>query len=255
MKRIHFSLLMSLCAVACGPVPEPTEAPTTLADGVATPAGHGADLTGVWTNDPPEETRAYQNSTFTAELPAMTPWAREQYDLARPTFGAKSVPDTGYAFCGNVTAADTTMPRAQAFREGILVHIDAVAALALPGAEYEGGDLRLPNGRHNGSPSARFWITLAPGAALPRHRHSRCEKVYYVVRGQGIAGAGADRAAVRAGHVHVIPQDVEHFLCNTDAAEPLEVIGVMTGAGSLEDSGYEVLGAVPVDERSLSGAA
>jgi mannose-6-phosphate isomerase-like protein (cupin superfamily) len=168
--------------------------------------------------------------------------------------GAKSVPDTGYAFCGDVTAADTTMPRAQAFREDILVHIDAVPALALAGAENEGVDLRLPIGRHNGSPSALFWITLAPGAALPRHRHSRCEKVYYVVRGRGVAGAGTDRAAVRAGHVHVIPQGVEHFLCNTDAAEPLEVIGVMTGAGSLEDSGYEVLGAVPVEDRSLSGA-
>jgi hypothetical protein len=55
--------------------------------------------------------------------------------------------------------------------------------------------------------------------------------------------------------VHVIPQGVEHFLCNTDAVAPLEVVGVMTGAGSLEDSGYEVLGAVPLEERPLSGAA
>jgi mannose-6-phosphate isomerase-like protein (cupin superfamily) len=87
-------------------------------------------------------------------------------------------------------------------------------------------------------------MTLDPGAALPRHRHARCEKVYYVVRGRGLAGAGNDRAEVRAGHVHLIPQGIEHFLCNASRSEPLEVIGVYTGAGSLAASGYVDLGGV-----------
>lgn len=164
--------------------------------------------------------------------------------------GATSVADTGYAFKGNVTAADTSMQRGKSFSEGILVHIDSVIP-ARPGA-VEGWcvtDFRLPIGRHNGSPNALYWATLNPGDVQHKHRHERCEKVYYVIRGNGIAGAGADRVALRAGHVHFIPQGVEHFLHN-GASEPLEVIGVMTRAGNIEESGYVFTGEVtPADLR------
>jgi mannose-6-phosphate isomerase-like protein (cupin superfamily) len=166
--------------------------------------------------------------------------------------GAKSVADTGYAFRGDVTPADTAMPRGTGFREGILVHVDAVK----PGESGSGGfpdiDLRFPIGSHNGSPNALFWMRLAPGATLHKHRHERCEKVYYVIRGEGIAGAGPDRAQVRGGHVHLIPKGVEHFLCNGSATEPLEVIGVYTGAGSLEESGYVRTGEVNAADRRVS---
>jgi hypothetical protein len=37
---------------------------------------------------------------------------------------------------------------------------------------------------------------------------------------------------------------VEHFLRNASASEPLEVIGVMTGAGSIEESGYVFSGKI-----------
>mgnify|MGYP006176291629 CR=1 FL=1 len=43
---------------------------------------------------------------------------------------------------------------------------------------------------------------------------------------------------VRGGHVHLIPRGVERFIANTSRTEPLEVIGVYTGAGSLEEAGY-----------------
>jgi mannose-6-phosphate isomerase-like protein (cupin superfamily) len=168
--------------------------------------------------------------------------------------GAKSVADTGYAFCGNVTPADTAMPRREGLRGGILVHIDAVAPLAVAPPGMQGASLRFPIGSHNGSPNALFWLTLAPGASLPRHRHDRCEKVYYVVRGAGVAGAGAERAPVRGGHVQLIPRGAEHFLCNASTTEPLEVIGVYTGAGSLEESGYVHLGEVNAAERSVAPA-
>jgi hypothetical protein len=55
------------------------------------PPGHEADLTGVWTNDPPAETRAFQNFAFTAEPPAMTAWAQARYEAARPSRGARGV--------------------------------------------------------------------------------------------------------------------------------------------------------------------
>src|SRR5690349_8053708 len=55
--------------------------------------------------------------------------------------GATSVADTGYAFCGNVTPADTAMARGTGLRGGILVHIDAVSPLA-ERPEMQGVDLR-----------------------------------------------------------------------------------------------------------------
>ena len=165
--------------------------------------------------------------------------------------GATSVADTGYAFKGNVTARETSKQRGKRFSEGILVHIDNVTA-ARPGA-VEGWcvtDFRLPIGRHNGSPNALYWAKLNPGDVQHKHRHERCEKVYYVIRGNGIAGAGADRVALRAGHVHFIPRGVEHFLSNASVSEPLEVIGVMPRACSIKESGYVFTGEVtPADLR------
>ena len=159
--------------------------------------------------------------------------------------GATSVADTGYAFKGNVTEADTSMQRGKSFSEGILVHIDSVAP-ARHGAVvgWQVADFRLPIGRHNGSANALYWAKLSPGDVQHKHRHDRCEKVYYVICGNGVAGAGADRVALRAGHVHFIPRGVEHFLRNASVSEPLEVIGVMTGAGSVEESGYVFTGEV-----------
>jgi mannose-6-phosphate isomerase-like protein (cupin superfamily) len=158
--------------------------------------------------------------------------------------GATSVQDTGYAFRGNVTQADTTMPRAAGLRGGILVHIDAVQPIERATPGWDGVEMRFPIGRHNGSDSALFWLKLRPGAQLPRHRHDRCQKVYYVVRGRGLAGAANTRSEVRAGHVHLIAQGEAHFLHNTSDSEPLEAIGVLTGAGSLQESGYVELGAL-----------
>jgi mannose-6-phosphate isomerase-like protein (cupin superfamily) len=77
-----------------------------------------------------------------------------------------------------------------------------------------------------------------------KHRHENCDEIYYVIRGHGLAGAGLDRAEVRGGHVHYIPRGVEHFLHNLSPAEPLEVIGIYAGAGSVEETGYVFTGDV-----------
>ncbi len=57
-------------------------------------AGHGDDLSGVWTNDPEPDTRSFQNSALIGELPPMTEWALERYETSKPTFGPRSVPVT-----------------------------------------------------------------------------------------------------------------------------------------------------------------
>ena len=98
--------------------------------------------------------------------------------------------------------------------------------------------------RGNGSSSALYWANLAPGEAHHKHRLENCEELYYVISGQGVVGAGEDRARVRAGHVHHIAKGVERFICNASKTEPLEVIRVYTGAGSVEETGYVHTGQV-----------
>jgi mannose-6-phosphate isomerase-like protein (cupin superfamily) len=152
--------------------------------------------------------------------------------------GAKSVPDTGYAFRGNVTPADLEMPRRERFSEGILVNVKDVKPLELDAKDgWNVSDVRLPIGRHNGSQNALYWKTLEPGEVHHKHRLDNCEELYYVISGRGEVGAGADRAEIRSGHVHFIPKGVERFVRNT-GSEPLEMIGVLTGAGSLDEAGY-----------------
>ncbi len=159
--------------------------------------------------------------------------------------GAKNVEDTGYEFRGPVTEDDIAMQRREKLSQGTLVHIDAVKPSQMnAGDGWNITDFRMPIGRHNGSPNTLFWGKFMPGAVHQKHRHENCEEVYYVIRGHGLAGAGPDRAEVRGGHVHFIPKGVEHFLYNLSSTEPLEVIGVYTGAGNVEETGYVYLGDV-----------
>jgi mannose-6-phosphate isomerase-like protein (cupin superfamily) len=159
--------------------------------------------------------------------------------------GAKDVKDTGYEFRGDVTAADLKQPRVPKFKEGTLVHIDEVKPLHMDAKDgWSITDFRMPIGRHTGSSTALFWAKFMPGAVHKKHRHDDCEELYYVIRGHGLAGAGPDRAEVRGGHVHYIPKGVEHFMYNLSKTEPLEVIGVYIGAGSVEETGYVYSGDV-----------
>lgn len=161
--------------------------------------------------------------------------------------GARSVPDTGYEFRGTVTPADLELLRCEGFSEGILVDIEDVKPLRLdPKEGWDVADFRLPIGRHNGSPNALYWAKLQPGEIHHKHRLDNCEELYYVIRGQGLAGAGSDRVQLRGGHVHFIPRGVERFVRNLSKTEPLEVIGVYTGAGNLEEAGYVYTGRVAI---------
>ncbi|MES2564495.1 MAG: cupin domain-containing protein [Pseudomonadota bacterium] len=159
--------------------------------------------------------------------------------------GAENVPATGYEFHGAVTAADLDLPRSNGLNEGVLLNIEEVAPLSINANEgWNISDFRMPIGSHNGSPNALFWAKLEPGDVHHKHRHDNCEVLYYFISGSGTVGAGPDRAQVRGGHVHFIPKGVEHFMRNSSPTEPLEVIGVYTGAGSVEASGYVYMGKV-----------
>jgi hypothetical protein len=47
---------------------------------------------------------------------------------------------------------------------------------------------------------------------------------------------------VRSGHAHYVPKGIDRFLLNLSQTEPLEVVGVYVGAGSLEETGYVYAG-------------
>jgi mannose-6-phosphate isomerase-like protein (cupin superfamily) len=158
--------------------------------------------------------------------------------------GAKSVPDTGYEFRGAVTEADLKLPRREGLSEGILLNIVDAKPREISQDGWNVSDFRLPIGRHNGSANALYWAKLMPGDVHHKHRLENCEELYYVISGRGVAGAGPDRAELRGGHVHFIDKGVERYLYNASETEPLEVVGVLTGAGSLEEAGYVFTGEV-----------
>jgi hypothetical protein len=51
--------------------------------------------------------------------------------------------------------------------------------------------------------------------------------------------------------VHYIPRGVERFMCNASQTETLEVIGVYTGAGNLDEAGYTYTGRVTPSDLEL----
>jgi len=162
--------------------------------------------------------------------------------------GAKSVEDTGYEFCGQVTENDLKMPR-DGLTEGILVHLDDVTPEKMnEGEGWSITDFRLPLGKHNGSSTTLFRASFHPGAVHKKHLHENCEEIYYVISGHGLAGAGPDRVEVRGGHFHYIPKGVEHFMYNLSDTESIEAIGIYIGSGSVEDTGYRYLGDVTKDD-------
>ena len=64
-----------------------------------------------------------------------------------------------------------------------------------------------------------------------------------MVQGNGVVGAGGKTARVRAGHVQFVPRGVAHFIAN-NGSDTLEIVGVFTGAGSIDDAGYVPTGNV-----------
>jgi mannose-6-phosphate isomerase-like protein (cupin superfamily) len=158
--------------------------------------------------------------------------------------GADSVAGSGYQFVGDVTEADIKMPR-NGITEGILVHIDDVAPEKMDTKEgWSITDFRLPISKKNGSTTTVFRAKFMPGAVHKKHRHDNCEEIYYVISGHGLVGAGSDVAEVRGGHFHFVPKGMEHWATNLSKTEPLEVIGLYIGAGSVAETGYVYMGDV-----------
>ncbi len=158
--------------------------------------------------------------------------------------GAADPAASGLEYRGKVGEADLGAPRA-GFKDGIMVHLDDVRPENMEqGDGWLISDFRLPIGGHNGSASTLFRARFLPGAVHKKHRHEKCDEIYYIISGHGLAGAGPDRVEVRGGHFHYIPRGVEHWLHNLSETEPIEVVGIYVQAGSIAETGYVYMGDV-----------
>ena len=82
-------------------------------------------------------------------------------------------------------------------------------------------------------------VKLKPGARHERHRHHNCDEFFIVLKGHGhIYGEHGDEPSGE-GDVVYSPRGCWHGFNNTSNEDVVLVWGWM-GAGSIEDSGYEV---------------
>ena len=83
------------------------------------------------------------------------------------------------------------------------------------------------------------WTVLKPGARHENHRHHNCDEFFIVLKGQGhIYDEDGQKPSVE-GDVVYSPRGCWHSFNNTSEQDVVLVWGWM-GAGSIEDSGYEV---------------
>ena len=83
------------------------------------------------------------------------------------------------------------------------------------------------------------WTVLKPGASHESHRHHNCDEFFIVLKGNGhiITEHGLEPSV--EGDVVYSPRDCWHGFNNTSKEDVVLVWGWM-GAGTIDDSGYEV---------------
>lgn len=109
-------------------------------------------------------------------------------------------------------------------------------------------EIRLPIGGGNGSSTTAVHVRYVPGSALGKHVHTDCDEIAILLRGQGVAGQGGERAEIRAGHCRLIPKGTERFFANASDSEDALVIGFLVGAPDAAASGLEYRGVVGEDD-------
>ena len=82
------------------------------------------------------------------------------------------------------------------------------------------------------------WTVLPPGARHDRHRHHRADEFFIVLQGTGIAYTDLGREPAAKGDVVFTPRGHWHGFDNTGEEDVVLVWG-WSGAGALEDTGYE----------------
>jgi quercetin dioxygenase-like cupin family protein len=114
-------------------------------------------------------------------------------------------------------------------------------------------EIRFVTGELTGARTAcLFTARFAPGAAHERHTHPHADEIFYVVSGRAAVGAADGEHLATPGAVQFIPAGEVHWLRNVDPVEPVEVVGVYLGVANLDEAGYDHLGDVPEDLRTVT---
>jgi quercetin dioxygenase-like cupin family protein len=83
------------------------------------------------------------------------------------------------------------------------------------------------------------WTVLPPGARHDRHRHLKADEFFIVLQGRGMIYTDEGREVSEKGDVVFTPRGHWHGFDNTGDEDVVLVWG-WSGAGALEDTGYEV---------------
>ena len=82
------------------------------------------------------------------------------------------------------------------------------------------------------------WTVLPPGAKHDRHRHHDADEFFIVLQGSGMVYTDDGREPSKKGDVVFTPRGYWHGFDNTGVEDVVLVWG-WSGAGALEDTGYE----------------
>lgn len=83
------------------------------------------------------------------------------------------------------------------------------------------------------------WTVLPPGARHERHRHPNADEFFIVIEGSGMIYTDTAREPSTKGDVIFTPRGHWHGFDNTGDDDVVLVWG-WSGAGSLDDAGYEI---------------
>jgi len=72
-----------------------------------------------------------------------------------------------------------------------------------------------------------------------KHIHHRADELCYVIKGKGRHGQGDEEWDVGSGDSYYVPRGLIHWAYGIDSNDPLTLVGVYVGGGSLEETGYE----------------
>jgi len=84
-----------------------------------------------------------------------------------------------------------------------------------------------------------FKAVIKAGAAHEKHLHHKADELVYIISGKGRHGLGDEEWDIGPGDAYLNPRDIVHWSYGTDSNNPLTLVGVYVGAGSLEDTAYE----------------
>ena len=84
-----------------------------------------------------------------------------------------------------------------------------------------------------------FKTVMKQGTAHEKHLHQKADEICYVIQGKGRHGQAEEEWEIGAGDSYFVPRGVVHWAYGTDPRDPLILVGVYVGGGSLEATGYE----------------